>query len=109
MVLLPSQGSRFDWTNTTGVASQIDLPLGLHRLQPDGAFEQVEATQQVLRSGWPTCPSWGLWPTLLSFLEGVTKALVYTPAFCMLAILLGKYVPFLNKHLGSLEVKMVVK
>jgi len=46
------------------------------------------AGSSVFRSGWLTCTQFALAPTLRAFLEGVTRALVYTPLFSLTAMLL---------------------
>jgi len=42
----------------------------------------------IFSHGWLTCTQFALAPTLKAFLEGVTRALVYTPLFSLVAMLL---------------------
>ena len=46
---------------------------------------------QYVGGGWPACRSWEALPTLEAFRAGVTRAIVFTPLFCLatLAIFVG--------------------
>lgn len=47
-----------------------------------------EATNSssILSQGFPSCKSWGVISTVSMFLDGVTRALIFTPAFCVAAV-----------------------
>ena len=70
------------WKNWFG-----DLPAEIRRNAPkDAAARLTFVDDSVLARGWPTCPSWRALPTLQAFLDGVTRAIALTPAFCLLVI-----------------------
>lgn len=45
------------------------------------------ANASVLTHGWPACKQFSLGPTVRAFLNGVTRAIIFTPAFALVALL----------------------
>ena len=45
------------------------------------------STSFILDRGFATCKQWSIGPTMQAFLDGVTRALIWTPAFSLLALL----------------------
>jgi len=51
------------------------------------ALSRTSASTSVLRHGFPTCASHAVMTTLEAFLSGLTRALLLTPAFALVAML----------------------
>lgn len=69
-----------------------ELPAAVRALseaqgRPTGTRLPQSPTESVLSMGFPTCQSHSLLPTVQAFLGGVTRALLLTPAFAILSLL----------------------
>jgi len=53
-------------------------------------FQQLpqltNSSDAVLSKGFVTCRSWEIYPTIVAFLEGVIRSLLFTPLFCLGAV-----------------------
>ena len=51
-------------------------------------MSHAPAGRSAFDDGFVTCSQFAIGPTVRAFLDGVTRALVYTPLFCLVAVLL---------------------
>ena len=58
------------------------------RAQWNVNVSHAPAGRSAFDDGFVTCSQFAIGPTVRAFLDGVTRALVYTPLFCLVAVLL---------------------
>jgi hypothetical protein len=92
-----SRRTRIAWLRTFA-PSKYEVRSGQMLGMPDAMSEYIDSwtswVQNVhsgshfpaLQQSWPSCRSWEVYPTLLVFLDGVTRSLILTPLFCFVAI-----------------------
>ena len=79
------QAYKQEWDDWFG-----ELPIAVRTPAGDAPASSLPLPQpaaSILRYGFPTCTQHSLGPTLQAFLSGVARALVLTPAFSLLAML----------------------
>jgi len=69
-----------------GDPSQVEAYMYTWKSWFDALPSAIGATSNVLSQGFVSCRSWNLYATLQAFLDGVFRALVFTPLFCMGAV-----------------------
>jgi hypothetical protein len=81
--------ARLDRYESEWISWFASLPTLLEgRAQWNGNVSHAPAGRSAFDDGFVTCSQFAIGPTVRAFLDGVTRALVYTPLFCLVAMLL---------------------